>query len=38
MERATCFYLYWLLGKGMAYGGLFFPGIACPVLDVVNIY
>ena len=24
--------------KGMAYGGLPFPGTGCPVLDVVNIY
>ena len=32
------FYLYWLMGKGMAYGGLPFLGTGCPVPDVANIY
>ena len=32
------FYLYWLMGKGMAYGGLPFPGTGCPVPDVANTY
>ena len=32
------FNLYWLMGKGMAYGGLPFTGTGCPVPDVVNIY
>ena len=27
-----------MMGKGMAYGGMPFPGIGCPVPDVVNIY
>ena len=31
------FYLYWLVGKGMAYGGLPFPGTGCPVPGVANI-
>ena len=38
MERATCFYLYWLTRKEMAYGGQPFPGIGCPVPDVAIIY
>ena len=32
------FYLYWLMGKGMAYGGLYFLGTGCPVPDVANTY
>ena len=32
------FYLYWLMEKGMAYGGLPFPGTGCPVPDVTDIY
>ena len=32
------FYLYWLMGKGVAYGGLPFPGTGCPVPDVANTY
>ena len=31
------FYLYWMMGKGMAYGGLSFPSTGCPVPDVTNI-
>ena len=31
-------YLYWLMGKGMAYGGLSIPATGCPVQDVANIY
>ena len=31
-------YLYWLVGKGVAYGGLPLPGIGCAVPDVANIY
>ena len=38
MGCATCIYLYWLLGKGMAYGGLPFPGTGYPIPDVSNIF
>ena len=31
-------YLYWQVGKGMAYGGLPFLDIGCAVPDVANIY
>ena len=31
-------YLYWLMGKGVAYGSMPFPGTGCPVPDVANIY
>ena len=30
-------YLYWLMGKGIAYGGLPFPGTSCPAPGVANI-
>ena len=30
-------YLYWLMGKGIAYGSLSFPGTVCPLPDVANI-
>ena len=32
------FYLFWLVGKGMAYCGLPFPASGCPVPDLTNIY
>ena len=32
------FYLYWLMGKGMVYGGLPFPGTGRPVPDVDLIW
>ena len=38
MGCATCIYLYWLMGKGIAYGGLPFPSTGCPISDVANIY
>ena len=34
----TCIHLYWLMGKGIAYGGLPFLGTSCPIPDVANIY
>ena len=38
MGRGTFFYLYWLMGKGMAYGALPFPATSFPVQGVANIH
>ena len=32
------FYLYWLMGEGMVYGDMPFPGTGCPVPGVANFY
>ena len=38
MGCANCIYLCWLMGKGVAYGGLPFPATGCPVPDGGSIY
>ena len=32
------YYLYWLMAKGIVYGGQPFPDTGCPLSDVTNIY